>query len=50
MTAWLSSIVGIVIVGVVVDLLTQGRRMGNFVRSIYAFVVLFVIINSKLSV
>jgi len=45
MTAWLSSIVGIVIVGVVVDLLTQGRRMGNFVRSIYAFVVLFVIVS-----
>lgn len=45
MTAWLASIVGVVVVGVVVDLLTQGRRMGNFVRSIYGFIVLFVIVS-----
>ena len=45
MTAWLASIVGVVVIGVVVDLLTQGRRMGNFVRSIYGFLVLFTIVS-----
>ena len=45
MTAWLASIVGVVVVGVVVELVTQGRRMENFVRSIYSFVVLFVIVS-----
>lgn len=45
MTAWLASIVGVVIIGVVIELLIQGRRMGNFVRSIYGFIVLFVIVS-----
>lgn len=45
MTAWLASIVGVVIIGVVIELLMQGRRMGNFVRSIYGFIVLFVIVS-----
>ena len=45
MRAWLASILGIVVVGVVVELLTQNRRMGNFVRAIYGFVVLFVIVS-----
>lgn len=45
MTAWLASIVGVVVVGVVVELVTQGRRMENFVRSIYSFIVLFVIVS-----
>ena len=45
MTDWLASIVGVVVIGIVVDLLTQGRRMGNFVRSIYGFLVLFVIVS-----
>ncbi len=44
MTAWLASIVGIVVVGVIVELVMQGRRMGNFVRSIYSFTVLLVIV------
>ena len=44
MTAWLSSILGVVVVGVVVELLTQNRRMGQFIRSIYSFIVLLVII------
>lgn len=45
MAAWLGSILGVVVVGVVVELLTQNRRMGNFIRSIYGFIVLLVIIN-----
>ena len=44
MAAWLASILGVVVVGVVVELLTQNRRMGNFIRSIYGFVVLLVIV------
>lgn len=44
MTNWLASIVGVVVVGVIIELLTQNRRMGTFVRSIYGFIVLFVII------
>ena len=45
MAAWLGSIVGVVVIGVVVELLTQNRRMGNFVRSIYGFIVLLVIVT-----
>jgi len=45
MTAWLGSILGVVVVGVIVELLTQNRRMGNFVRSIYSFIVLLVIVS-----
>lgn len=44
MASWLASVVGIVVIGVVVDLLTQNRRLENFIRSIYGFVVLLVII------
>ena len=44
MTSWLASIVGVVVVGVIVELVTQNRRMGAFVRSIYGFIVLLVII------
>lgn len=44
MTSWLASIVGIVVVGVIIELLTQNRRMGQFVRSIYGFIVLLVIV------
>ncbi len=45
MTAWLASIVGVVVIGVILELLIQGRRMENFIRSIYAFIVLFVIVS-----
>lgn len=45
MGAWLAGIVGIVVVGVIVELLMQGRRLENFVRSIYSFVVLLVIVS-----
>lgn len=44
MASWLASIVGVVVVGVVIELLTQNRRMGAFVRSIYGFIVLLVIV------
>ena len=45
MATWLGSILGVVVVGVMVELLTQNRRMGNFIRSIYGFVVLLVIVS-----
>lgn len=45
MATWLASIVGVVVVGVVVDLMTQGRRMGNFIRAIYGFIILSVIVS-----
>lgn len=45
MAGWLASVVGVVIIGVVVELLTHGRRMANFVRSIYGFIVLYVIVS-----
>ncbi len=45
MTTWLASIVGVVVVGVIVELLTQRGRMGSFVRAIYGFIVLFVIVS-----
>ncbi len=45
MASWLSGILGIVVVGVIVELLTQNRRMGKFIRSIYGFIVLLVIVS-----
>lgn len=45
MAAWLGSILGVVVVGVIVELLTQQRRMGKFIRSIYGFIVLLVIVS-----
>ncbi len=45
MASWLASILGVVVVGVIVELLTQNRRMGNFIRSIYGFIVLLVIVT-----
>ena len=45
MTTWLASILGAVVVGVIIELLTQHGRMGAFVRSIYGFIVLFVIVS-----
>ena len=45
MASWLASILGVVVVGVIVELLTQNRRMGKFIRSIYGFIVLLVIVS-----
>ena len=45
MAAWLGSILGVVVVGVIIELMTQNRRMGSFIRSIYGFIVLLVIVS-----
>jgi hypothetical protein len=45
MTAWLLPIIGVVIVGVLVELVSGDTRMGKFVRSIYSFIILFVIVQ-----
>ena len=45
MTAWLLSIAGIVVVGALVDVLLSDSSVHKFVRSIYAFFVLFVIVQ-----
>lgn len=45
MTAWLLSIAGIVVVGVLVELLLTDSHMSKFVRSIYGFFILLVIVT-----
>jgi hypothetical protein len=45
MSAWLLSILGISAVGVLVELLLTDSAMSKFVRSIYAFFILFVIVQ-----
>ena len=45
MTAWLLGIAGIVVVGVVVELLLTDSPMSKFIRSIYAFFLLLVIVS-----
>jgi len=45
MTAWLLSIVGITVVGVLVELLLTDSPMSKFVRSIYTFFILFIIVS-----
>jgi len=44
MNAWLLSIAGIVVIGVLVELLFTDSPMHKFVRSIYAFFILLVIV------
>ncbi|MCL2846905.1 MAG: hypothetical protein FWE38_04400 [Firmicutes bacterium] len=44
MGPWLMSIAGVVIVGVVVELLLTDSAMSKFVRGIYAFFILLVIV------
>ena len=44
MTPWLLSIVGIVVVGVLVELLLTDSAVSKFIRGIYAFFILFVIV------
>ena len=43
MNAWLLSIAGVVVVGVLIELILTDSPMAKFVRSIYAFFILFVI-------
>ena len=45
MSAWLLSIVGITVIGVLVELLLTDSPISKFVRSIYAFFILFVIVQ-----
>jgi hypothetical protein len=45
LTAWLVSIVGATVVGVLVELLLTDSPMSKFIRSIYAFFILFVIVQ-----
>ena len=45
MTAWLISVVGVVLVGVLVELILTDSPMSKFVRSIYAFFILLVIVS-----
>ena len=45
MSAWLLSIVGVTVIGVLVELLLTDSPMSRFVRSIYAFFILFVIVQ-----
>jgi len=44
-SAWLLSIVGVTVIGVLVELLLTDSPMSRFVRSIYAFFILFVIVQ-----
>jgi hypothetical protein len=45
MSAWLLSIAGVVVVGVLVELLLSDSTISKFIRSIYALIILFVIVQ-----
>ena len=45
MIGWLAPILGVVVVGVIIELISKESRLGKFVRSIYAFFVLLVIVQ-----
>jgi hypothetical protein len=45
MTDWLLPILGIVVIGVLIELITKNSPMGKFIRSIYGFFVLFIIVQ-----
>lgn len=45
MSTWLLSIVGVTVIGVLIELLLTDSPMSKFVRSIYAFFILFVIVQ-----
>ena len=45
MSAWLLSIAGVVVIGVLVELLLTDSPMSKFIRSIYAFFILLVIVS-----
>jgi hypothetical protein len=57
MSAWLLPIFGIVIIGVIVELISRDTPIGRFVRAVYSFFILFVIVqpipkllNEKISI
>lgn len=45
MAKWLAPILGVIVVGVIIELITKESRLGKFIRAIYAFFVLFVIVQ-----
>jgi hypothetical protein len=45
MAGWLASVFGVVIIGVIIELVSKNTPTGRFVRSVYSFVILFVIIE-----
>ena len=45
MSGWLLSILGVTVIGVLVELLLTDNPMSKFIRSIYAFFILFVIVQ-----
>lgn len=45
MVNWLAPILGVVVLGVIIELISKDSRLGKFVRAIYAFFVLFVIVQ-----
>ena len=45
MSTWLLSIVGITVVGVLVELLLTDSPMSKFVRALYGFFILFIIVQ-----
>ncbi|MCL2228998.1 MAG: stage III sporulation protein AF [Firmicutes bacterium] len=45
MSAWLLTIVGITVIGVILELLLTESRMSKFIRGVFAFFVLFVIVQ-----
>jgi len=44
MSSWLISVTGIIVIGVIVELLMTDSAMSKFVRSIYAFFILLVVV------
>ena len=42
---WITSILAVVVIGVVVDLLMHGNRMHRFIRGVFGFVTLFIIVS-----
>ena len=45
MASWLAPILGVVVVGVVIELITKESRLGKLVRAIYSLIVLYVIVS-----
>jgi len=42
---WITSILAVVIIGVVVDLLMHNSRMHKFIRGVFGFITLFIIVS-----
>jgi len=44
-SVWITSILAVVVIGVVADLLLHGNRMHKFIRGVFGFVTLFIIVS-----